>query len=426
MPWFLFGFGLACALAAAISIAPPRRPGFATLLAWPIGWLMSELPLHQLVLQLGTATVLIVLGALRAWPGWVGLAGVGLAAMVLRHHLILAARTTAIVERGLRDCLGAGYHDDIVADLRAAYDPTTHWRTIAMPWPRQPRAVERIADLAYADGHAKYRLDLYRSGDRAAFPGPRPVLLYVHGGGWVVGNKAQQGRVTVHELAAAGWVCASMNYRLSPHATFPDHLIDVKRAIAWLRDNIAKHGGDPRFIVIAGGSAGGHLATLAAVTANQPALQPGFVDADTSVQGCVSYYGVYDFADRDSSFGHKAFRDLLLARIVMKRHHERERDAYDHASPIHHVGRDGAVIPPLLIIHGAADSLVPVASARAFVATARKAACRVAYLELPGAHHAFELFPSLRSIVVVHGVHRFCQAIYSQWRAATPDAAPHA
>jgi len=418
--WILFGFGLVCALAGATSIAPPRWPGFATLIAWPIGWLTSELPLHMLAFELGVAALLVGLGGLATWPGWVGLACLGAATMVLRQHLILAARTTAIVERGLRDGLGRDYHDAIADELRSAYDPTTLWRTIAMPWPRRPRSVERVVDLAYADGNAKFHLDLYRSGDRAAFPGPRPVFLYVHGGGWVTGSKSQQGRVTVHELAAAGWVCASMNYRLSPGATFPDHLIDVKRAIAWLRANVAQHGGEPRFIVIGGGSAGGHLATLAALTANQPELQPGFVDADTSLQGCVSYYGVYDFADRDGAFGHRAFRELLLARVVMKAHHERERDAYDRASPIHHVASATAA-PPLLVIHGDRDSLVPVASARAFVATARKAGVGVAYLELPGAHHAFELFSSLRSVVVVHGVHRFCQAIYSRWKGARAE-----
>lgn len=421
MPWALFGFGLACALAGLISIAPPRRPGFATLLAWPIGWLTSELPLHQLALQLATAVVLIGLGGLAAWPGWVGAGGVIVAALILRHHLVLAARTTAIVERGLCDCLGRDYHDTIPDELRASYDPTTEWRSLVMPWPRRPRSIEQLRDLAYADGHRKLRLDLYRSAGAAGFTGPRPILLYVHGGGWVIGNKAQQGRVTVHELAAAGWLCASMNYRLSPGATFPDHLIDVKRAIAWLRAHAAEHGGDPRFIVVAGGSAGGHLATLAALTANEPGFQPGFADADTRVQGCVSYYGIYDFADRDRHFGHRAFRELLLARIVMKHHHG-DHAAYDRASPIHHVGARGLDAPPLLIIHGDRDSLVPVASARAFVRVARDAGCRVAYLELPGAHHAFELFPSMRSVVVVHGVHRFCQAIYSRWKRAAPDA----
>lgn len=422
VPWLLLALGVLAATAAVVSLVPPRWPGFVTLLVAPVGWAVSELPLHQLALQLGLAAVLVGLGGLAAWPGWVGLAGVVVSAVILRHHLVLAARTTAIVERALRDCLGRDYHDHIGDDLRAAYDPTTRWRHLAVPVPRRPRSIERISDLQYADGHARFRLDLYRSGDRDAFPGPRPVFLYVHGGAWVLGNKVFQGRLTVHELAQAGWICASMNYRLSPRATFPDHLVDVKRAIAWLRANVARHGGDPRFLVIGGGSAGGHLATLAALTPNQPALQPGFADADTSVQGCVSYYGVYDFTDRDAAFGHRAFRDLLLARFVMKRRADLARDAYDQASPIHHLGQCAA-IPPLLIIHGAADALVPVAAARAFVTTARKAGARVAYLELPGAHHAFELTATLRSVVVVHGVHRFCQAIYSRWRAAA-DGSP--
>ncbi|MEZ4399350.1 MAG: alpha/beta hydrolase [Kofleriaceae bacterium] len=420
MPWLLATFGLACCLGAILSIAPPRWPGVATLAAWPIAWLTSELPLHFLALELGLTTALVLAGGLAAWPGWVGLGAVGAAVIVLRYHLILAAGTTAAVERGLAATLGRDYHDHIAPDLRAAYDPTTPWRTIAVPWTRLPPGVERQADVVYGE-HRRHRLDIYRPREAT---GPRPVLLYVHGGGWVVGDKRQQGRLTVHELARAGWVCVSINYRLSPRATFPDHLIDVKRALAWVRDHIGDHGGDPRFVVIAGGSAGAHLATLAAVTAGDPRYQPGFEDADTSVAGCVAYYGVFDFTDGHRAYRHRAFRELLLARLVMKRPLA-DHAAYAAASPTVRVADPGAPRPPMLVIHGQADCLVPVAMARQFVTTARAAGAEVAAIELPGAHHAFEIFPSLRSVAVVHGVHRFCQAIYSRWRAshAPPERA---
>ena len=76
----------------------------------------------------------------------------------------------------------------------------------------------------------------------------------------------------------------------------PAQIIDVKQAIAWIRENIAAYGGDPDYIAITGGSAGGHLSALAALTPNDPAWQPGFEDADTSVQVAVPHYGVYDMA----------------------------------------------------------------------------------------------------------------------------------
>ena len=85
------------------------------------------------------------------------------------------------------------------------------------------------------------------------------MLLQVHGGAWTIGNKDQQGIPLMQHLAAKGWVCVAINYRLAPRDPFPAQIIDVKRAIAWVRENIAEYGGDPDYIAITGGSAGGHL-----------------------------------------------------------------------------------------------------------------------------------------------------------------------
>ena len=82
-------------------------------------------------------------------------------------------------------------------------------------------------------------------------------------------------------------MCVSINYRLSPRSTWPDHIVDVKHAIAWVQANIAEYARDPDFIAITGGSAGGHLSSLAALTANDPTFQPGFEDVDTRVQAAA-------------------------------------------------------------------------------------------------------------------------------------------
>ncbi|MBL7660064.1 alpha/beta hydrolase, partial [Escherichia coli] len=92
-----------------------------------------------------------------------------------------------------------------------------------------------------------------------------------------------------------GWICVAINYRHSPRNTWPDHILDVKRALAWVKAHISEYGGDPDFIAITGGSAGGHLSSLAALTPNDPRFQPGFEEADTRVQAAVPFYGVYDF-----------------------------------------------------------------------------------------------------------------------------------
>ena len=86
-----------------------------------------------------------------------------------------------------------------------------------------------------------------------------PVLLQIHGGGWTIGDKRQQALPLMMHLSRRGWICVAANYRLSPRATFPEHLIDVKQALRWVRENIAEYGGDPGFVAITGGSAGGHL-----------------------------------------------------------------------------------------------------------------------------------------------------------------------
>jgi acetyl esterase/lipase len=403
MPWVLFAFGLHCAIFAAVSLRPPRWPGTVALAVWPIGWLVGELPLHHVALWCAAGAVLVITGGLGAWPGYVGLAGLALGHVGLRQHLVHAAAALDCIDRGLCEVDRCDHPGHRVT-----------WRDLAVVWPFRPRHVRRVANIEYANvGGRSLRLDVLRpDGDDVQ---DRPVFVYVHGGGWVIGHKNQQGRLTVHELVAAGWVCVSVNYRLSPRATWPDHVVDVKRAVSWVKRHIAEHGGDPAFIVIGGGSAGAHLASLTALSAGDKTFQPGFADEDLAVQGCVAYYGIYDFVDRDRHFPYRAFQTILLHRLVMKQPLARARDVYDRASPVSHIS---AAAPPFLVWHGDRDSLAPVAGARSFVEKLRASSTApCAYVELPGAQHAFELFPSLRSVPVVRGTHRFCQAIWSAHRA---------
>lgn len=102
-----------------------------------------------------------------------------------------------------------------------------------------------------------------------------PVLVQVPGGAWVLGWRRPQAYPLMSHLAARGWVCVSLNYRVSPRHTWPDHIVDVKRALAWVKENIAAYGGDPNFVAISGGSAGGHLCALAALTPTIRDFSPG-------------------------------------------------------------------------------------------------------------------------------------------------------
>jgi acetyl esterase/lipase len=262
--------------------------------------------------------------------------------------------------------------------------------------------VERTVDVAYGD-LPRHKLDVYRRKDH---PVGAPTLVQVHGGAWVIGDKREQGRPLMNHLAARGWVCFAPNYRLSPRATWPDHLVDVKRALAWVREHGEDYGADPGFLVLTGGSAGGHLTALCALTQNDPMWQPGFEDADTSVTACVPYYGVYDLNGETGTTAATVREKRLLARMVMK---TRDREVFRLASPLSHIEGDA---PPFFVVHGRNDTLVPVEEARLFVERLRAASSNpVLYLELPGTEHAFDVFPSIRSDHVVRAVGRFCELV---------------
>jgi acetyl esterase/lipase len=242
------------------------------------------------------------------------------------------------------------------------------------------------------------------------------VLVQIHGGAWTMGRKEGQAEPLMAHLAERGWVCVTANYRLSPKATWPDHIVDVKRALAWTKANIADHGGDPNFVVITGGSAGGHLCALAALTPNLADFQPGFEDVDTSVAAAVPFYGIYDFTNRRGA-GSAELEEFLAAR-VFKSALADDHARWEQASPISHVGPHA---PPFFVLHGTNDSLVPLAQPRAFVEELRKTSRQpVVYAELPGAQHAFETMLSVRTHATVHAVERFLAVVRSTSGSPTP------
>ena len=169
----------------------------------------------------------------------------------------------------------------------------------------------------------------------------------------------------MYELVARGWVCVAINYRLSPKATWPDHIVDAKRAVAWVKEHIAEYGGDPSFVAVSGGSAGGHLCALLALSAGDPAFQPGFEELDTSVQACVPFYGVMDMTgspEGSARFGPGLLE--MLEKKVMKTKESEHPEVFRDASPTYRVN---AGAPPFFVLQGVNDTLVPVETARIFV-----------------------------------------------------------
>jgi acetyl esterase/lipase len=400
---------------------PFTRDGHLSISVFFAGWLTSELPLHHLFWQVLATAAFVRAGALGAWPGWLGLAIAVGSWIGLLEMFAQARRAGDVVEEALAGALGPTYAGDIDAELRAQLAVPMAMAQLALPFAVRRAGVERIRGLSYGPAGRRNELDIYRPED--ARPGC-PVIVQVHGGAWILGNKEDQGQPLMRYLASLGWVCVAINYRLSPRATFPDHIADVKRAIGWVKANIARYGGDPDFVAITGGSAGGHLSSLAALTANDPAFQPGFEDVDTRVRACVPFYGVYDFTNR-SGLGRADLR-AFLGRFVFKTTFEASPEVFDRASPM---SRVNAEAPPFLVIHGTNDTLAPVGEARLFVELLRKASrAVVAYAELPGAQHAFEVFASARTGHVVRGVARFLAFEHAAYLAARarPALAPAA
>jgi acetyl esterase/lipase len=230
--------------------------------------------------------------------------------------------------------------------------PRRPWgRILRAPFFPGRRDVVRVRGLAYGDGPDR-TLDVYHRHDR---PARVPVLLHLHGGGFYSGNKAREARPLVRHLTSRrGFVCVSADYRLQPHVTLADQVADARAAIAWIRTHAAGYGAEPGMLFVTGSSAGANLAIRAVC------------EGETGIAGLICRYGYYgDLAPRGD-------------------------------------------MPPMLVVHGEKDILASVSGARAFVERVRAVSSRpVIYAELPGAHHDFDMFESIRSAAVSEAVEQF-------------------
>jgi acetyl esterase/lipase len=367
------------ALGTLFALVPLRSLGN---LSFRLGLLLNEVPIAGFYWLLIWTALAFVQGDIDSAGGW---ATVGLAVLTTAGLAVLAWRglqARSAVEHAMAEALGAGWPSAIDPELAARLRRQLPLaRILFRPFFTRRRDVERVADISYGDAGRSNLLDLYR---HRARPSGSPVLIHLHGGGYNQGRKNSQSLPLLYRLASQGWLCVSANYRLRPAAQHPDHLIDLKKVIAWVRAHGHEYGADPALLFVSGSSAGGHMASLAALTPNDPIFQPGFQDADTSVTAAIGlngYYGNYHGQGATSS-------------------------------PLAYVRRDA---PPFFIAHGDHDTVVPVDKARRFAATLRNVSANpVVYAELPGAQHAFDLFHSLRFETVVDAIDAFAAWVRSR------------
>jgi acetyl esterase/lipase len=392
---------------AANGVRPLARKGYVTIPIFAFGWPTSEMAPLYLTASMLSALRRGVRGDFAGPRGRIalGLTVVtwGLLSLIQRRNV----RSEPVFDAALRETLGEDYQS-IARSSQPAEAARRRGGVFKTGWSRR-RYVEKKSTISYGPHGRANLADIWRRSD-IPLDGKAPVLLQVPGGAWAIGMRRPQAYPLLSHLAERGWICVSIAYRVSPRHTWPDHIVDVKRALAWVKENIADYGGDPDFITISGGSAGGHLTALAALTPNDPQFQPGFEDADTSVVAAVPVYGRYDWYSTEGT-GRPEFI-AFLRKFVTKTSFSKNRQVYVDASPIDRLRSDA---PPFFVLHGTDDSIIPVPEGRAFVEALRKVSTStVAYCEVPHAQHAFDFFGSPRGHYTAEAIERFLSWVHAK------------
>ncbi|QSW97672.1 alpha/beta hydrolase [Haloterrigena alkaliphila] len=239
----------------------------------------------------------------------------------------------------------------------------------------------------HSDG--ELRLDLYLPDQRK--PHPAPVVVYIHGGQWLYGDKADPAEVPMFEhFARQGFAVASIEYRFATEATFPAQIRDVNTAIRWLRARADDYGLDAENVATWGTSAGAHLAALAGVTNDVDEFEgDGPANHSSDVQAAVSWYGIMaldrmrETAHPDSpyEYEHDEAPESLLVGETVGENPETGR----YASPLEYVTDDD---PPLLLYHGNDDHIVGYGQSELLFERAREICHDTTFYELHGLGHS--------------------------------------
>jgi len=371
------------------------------------GFITGELALHVIAVEFGLTLLIVVFGELSGLGDALGLAIALCSWTAIAIFYFRAQRADPIMAQAVRYALQLAPEQTLNTENATLIEPDA--KRLAKPFAYKLPNVRRVKNIEYSkvDGRS-LRVDIYHRDD---LPQNAPVLFQMHGGAWLenLGSKNEQALPLMYQMAANGWVCVAVEYRLSPGSTFPDHIIDCKRALHWIKENISEYGGNPEFIAATGGSAGGHLSCLLALSANAPEFQPGFETADTTVQACIPFYGVYDFLNSQGQRSSESLSQWVSAKVLKKTRAE-SPELWRQASPLYWVHKDA---PPFLIIHGEADTLVPVQESRVLYEALKEASNQaVSYAELPDAQHAFEIAISLRTQIVVNHLTLYLNELY--------------
>jgi acetyl esterase/lipase len=408
MAYFVVLVSAFLVLSAATALRPGRR-GLSAILAYPVGWAAGELPVQGIVAELA------MLGLL-AWWGWPSATWLSLLVVVLAAASVAENLSLIFIAFYSRSIVRRSMARSPVAPLeipRARDDVFGAWWRTAMQFPFHPRDMQLVKNVAYGP-LARQRLDVWRM---STTPLHAPVVLYVHGGSWMMGDKREQGRPMLHEFVRRGWIAVVPNYRLAPRHPWPAQIEDVTRALGWVKKYVATHGGDPERVVVSGGSAGGQLAALVALTANDSTWRPDDLAevTDWSVRGAMPFYGVLEMMGDESHWrGLGRGLRILLERRIVQVPFEGNEPIFRAMSPLERVAADA---PPFFVVQGRNDTLVDVQVARDFVARFRDVArAPIYYVELPFTQHAFDITASPRTSATTRAAVAFAESVVARPR----------
>ncbi len=268
-----------------------------------------------------------------------------------------------------------------------------------MPRPAPPAGAKAHRDLAYVDGgHERQKLDLYLP---EKSDGPLPVILWIHGGGWMAGSKEQCLPLRAGYVER-GYAVASIGYRLSGHALFPAQIEDCKAAIRWLRGHAKEYGLDPERFGVWGGSAGGHLAALVGTSGGVEEFEVGAnAGISSRVQAVCDFYGPTDLTvfvttpGFESHAGADSPETRLLGGVVAE-----NKDKAKRVDPITYVTKDD---PPFLLVHGDKDTTVPLNQSQLLFDELKKTGVSVRFHTIQGAGHGGPAFESEEIAAMVAG-----------------------
>ena len=254
------------------------------------------------------------------------------------------------------------------------YQSLTEERDVAVQSPSHP-------DVVYCtmDG-IRLTMDIYLPA--GAQVGSRPAVVYLHGGGWVGGDKRKgNGLADIPELVKRGYLVASVNYRLATRARFPAQIQDVKCAVRYLRAHAADYALDSQRIGAMGGSAGGHLVSLLGLTDSIAGFDEGeHLDQSSRVSAVIDMFGPADLTSDDMNLLSRYLRYRALG--VWPGH----SPILARASPVNYIKTPA---PPFLILQGEQDDVVPAAQSRLFYERLKAAGVDVQLVMVKNANHNF-------------------------------------